>query len=889
MIDEGVSSHVFTLSNMNFEVASGQILAVVGAVGSGKSTLCNAIVGEVTASPESQISCRGKLAFASQIPFILSTSFRENILFGLPYEESRYEQVLDACCLRPDIEQIGGAGDLTEIGERGVTLSGGQKQRVSLARVAYSQPRIAIFDDPLSALDAGTSKMVFERLFKGSGNSLLSNSAIVLVTHASHYLHKVDNILILANGKQGFLGSWKELNEFECEDKATRASIDNIRSAVQEGSDTVETRNENDLPAEISGENTDTYKLDSQKAIETSGELMTVENREHGLASRRTWFLWFKHAGGLPFVFCQIILLALDRIAYVATEWWLAQWTKAHDSPITVFGVDFPAQTDGVSAQYRYLKVYAIILLISSIATFLRSEWAVSGGARAASSLFTKMTTRVLYAPMSYFDTTPQGRVLNRFTYDVEMLDVNLTDAMSVVMIALSWFVAGLCVMCAILPWIILALVPVTTVYAMVQLHYRKSGADLQRLDAVSRSPVQAMLAEGLNGASTIRVFQQEKTFLHRFQSIADLNSSAQLNFLSAQRWIGIRIELLGSIIVLVACTVVAVFNDFLSIEPGLVALLIIWSSNFTITLGFLVDNVAEAEAAITSVERIHAMSELPQEKDMITAEENIPDPSWPTTGALEFDNVCVRYRPGLPLTLNCCSFKVPPGKRCGIVGRTGSGKSTALVALFRLVEVESGKIVLDGVDLSKLGLQDVRGRPNGMAIIPQDPVLFAGSLRQCVDPFGTSTDEAIMKALFEVHLIGSNGNHAALNQYVEEGGSNYSVGERQLLCLARAIISTPKVLVMDEATASLDGPTDDLIQNMLRTRFTETTLLTVAHRLNTIMDYDFVLVMDAGRAVEFGSPASLLDIKEGVFSELVDATGEESAASLRAMAKKLS
>jgi hypothetical protein len=202
--------------------------------------------------------------------------------------------------------------------------------------------------------------MVFERLFKGSGNSLLTNSAIVLVTHASHYLHRVDNILILGNGKQGFLGSWKELNEFECEDTATRALIDNIRSAVQEGNDVVETRNENDIPDEISGGNTDTYKLDSQKAIETSGDLMTVENREHGLASRRTWFLWFKYAGGWPFVFLQIILLALDRVAYVATEWWLAQWTKAHDSPITVFGFDFPAQTDGLSAQYRYLKVYAI-------------------------------------------------------------------------------------------------------------------------------------------------------------------------------------------------------------------------------------------------------------------------------------------------------------------------------------------------------------------------------------------------------------------------------------------------------------------------------------------------------------------------------------------------
>lgn len=416
----------------------------------------------------------------------------------------------------------------------------------------------------------------------------------------------------------------------------------------------------------------------------------------------------------------------------------------------------------------------------------------------------------------------------------------------------------------------------------------------------------------GLDGSSTIRVFRKEHTFVNKFHSFVNLNSSALLNFVTAQRWLGVRIELLGSIIVLVSSTLIVCLNDVFLLEAGMgktkswcacivslaisqpnrfrrlfsVGLLIIWSSNFTITLGFLVDTFGEAEAAITAIERVDAMSRLPQERPMKTDDEHAVPVSWPSKGALEFENVCLRYREGLPLALNNLSFSIPPGRSCGVVGRTGAGKSSLTVALFRLVEIEAGRISLDGVDLSGLGLSDVRGRANGMTIIPQDPFLVGTTLRECLDPFGESDDDVILEALNAVRLRKDNGEDGAvtLDTIVQEGGSNYSVGERQLLNLARALLSKPKLLVLDEATASIDGETDAFIQKMLRTRFSDTTLITVAHRLNTIMDYDLILVMENGHAVQFGPPAKLL-ASGGIFSELVDATGPESAKALRAMA----
>jgi len=432
--------------------------------------------------------------------------------------------------------------------------------------------------------------------------------------------------------------------------------------------------------------------------------------------------------------------------------------------------------------------------------------------------------------------------------------------------------------MICILPLTAVALIPATILYCFLIWHYRKSGIDLQRLDAISRSPIQAMVSEAMDGFTTIRVFKTEPVFIEKFYSAVDANSSAMLNYVSAQRWLGSRIEMMGAFIVFVPLLLVCCLNNVLELSSGLVGLLITGSMNFTLALSFLVDFFGDAEASITAIERVDAMSEVPQEADWETASTTSLDSEWPRTGKLEFDNVCMRYRPDLPLALNGLTFSCPANSLVGVVGRTGAGKSSLTATLFRLVEVESGSIALDGIDLSLLGLADVRGREHGMTIIPQDPFLSGRTVRECLDPLQRSTDADILAAIAAVSL------KLLPESPIEEGGANLSVGERQLLNLASALLSKPKLLVLDEATASIDGATDALIQRMLRTKFPDTTLLTIAHRLNTIMDYDCILVMDAGTAAEFGSPSELL-AQNGLFAELVDATGPESSQALRQIA----
>ena len=920
----------FTVGAFDFELKRGEVMVVCGPVGSGKSTLLNGILEEAEPLPLSiaassltraipMVQRGGRISYAPQDPFILNQSLRENILFGSAMDKERYNRVLDACALRPDIEQLGGS-DLVQIGERGVTLSGGQRQRVSLARAAYKEDESAcvILDDPFSALDSGTGKIVFERLI-AAPNALLKNSAVLLVTHASHFIsHKaVDKILLMVNGKNEFLGTWEELTTFNDEEhnEQTKRAVDHIQSQVRENTNdeedkankkssssqnsTNKAKDEHNVDKDASTKDA-TAKHGHKDDFSNDKKIMKKELREHGLSSMKTWLLWFQRAGGLWFGATIVILMTIDRFFYVVVEWFLAVWTTGAYEPVTVLGVTFPAQIEGYSAQSLYLKVYFAINFVSILATAIRSEFAVTGGVRATKNVFNSMLESVLRAPMSYFETVPMGRILNRFTYDTDVNDVTLTQKISMFMISCSWYVASISVQITILPLSALVLIPVSASYLFFMNYYRMTGPDLQRIDALSRSPMQSMISECLEGSTSIRVFNQDPNFVRRFEGIVDVNSSALLNYVSVQRWLSVRMEVLGSLVVMTTSVLVVCLNERLQTSAGLAGLLIVWSSNFTITLNFLVQTFSDTEAAITAIERVDAMAELPTEKTMETPKELTPPPEWPQNGSLEFRNVSLRYREGLPLALNDLSFSIPAGKTCGIVGRTGAGKSSITVALFRLVEIESalGSILLDGIDLTKLGLSDVRGR--GMSIIPQDPFLAGANLRECLDPFEQRTDAEILEALESVRMGLSNtkttsvgGSDIAYNAEqllatkLEEGGSNYSVGERQLLNLARALLSQPKVLVLDEATASIDGETDAFIQKMLRTRFPQTTLLTIAHRLNTIMDYDCVLVMDAGRAAEFDAPAKLLENDEGIFSQLVDATGAESSKALRQMAKK--
>ena len=704
-----------------------------------------------------------------------------------------------------------------------------------------------------------------------------------MVTHAAYLLESFDQILALVDGQSMFCGSWKDLVSLHFEDVKGGNFLKYLQSSVQEGGN--ESNDGDSVPPYSMISIYNDENLSRHDKSET--KIMVEEDRNFGLSNLKTWVIWFREAGGWPFTLIQVILMTFDRASYIFTEWWLAVWTKAAHEEESIFTYRFKPQSTGRDAQFAFVTVYIALILLSTFFCALRSQWVVLGGARCSESLYYQMLNRVLYAPMSYFETTPLGRVLNRFTYDIETLDVTLAQAMSITLIATSWFIAGISVMITILPWILIILLPVIASYFYLQYFYRKSSVDLQRIDAISRSPIQALLAEGLDGAQTIRVFQQENAFMSQFNSRIDDNASAMLNFLAARRWLGIVLEALGGLISLVASLLIITKNESFQIQPGIAAMLIIWSTNFTITLSFLIDAINDSEAAITAVERINAMTKLPQEKSMVTSLSRKLNNDWPTNGVIEFKEVCLRYRDGLPLALDNLSFKVDSGIRIGIVGRTGAGKSSVSAALFRLVELESGHIFLDGVDLSTLGLTDVRGRTKGMSIIPQDPILFAGTLRECIDPAGKANDEEIFEALRCVRIAQETDSvDQILMTAVEEGGANFSVGERQLLCLARSIITKPRLLILDEATASVDAETDVFIQKMLRERFKGTTLLTIAHRLNTIIDYDKVLVMNQGKAVEFDSPLTLLE-NDTLFSELVDATGIENSKKLRKMAKE--
>ena len=861
----------------------GELCAVVGPVGCGKSTLVDGLLGDA-APLDGAVSVsleRSRLALASQRPRVLNDTLRRNVtkfgreaaVFGGDDADGRYAVALTAAQLDADVARLPD-GDATEIGERGVTLSGGQKARVAIARCVYARPRVAVLDDPLSALDASTAARCFDALFKPGSGALRETAATVLVTHGTHFLHRADKVVVLdADGDVAFAGTWAAAAAAAAE-RPDDPALAPIVAAAREA----------DAPAAVE-EDAPAAALDEVVVATAVGKpraLMTKEAREEGVASAATWWKWAKAAGGVPFLATQFATLALDRACYVATEWWLARWADSKRDSCDVLGLaTFPSQDDGgLKGARRWAEVYVVLGVFSVVFCFARTQWGFRGGVLAAGRLYDGVSARVLRAPMAYFDTVPMGRVVNRFTYDTEQIDVVLTQKAVMAMISMGWAITGVVLMMGLTKGLLFpGLVVAFGAYYKLQKFYRRSAVDLQRLDAVSRSPLQQLVSEGVDAAATIRAFGRGADFVDTFERAVDSNTEALLCWTAAQRWVGLRFDACAAVVA-VAAGVLICFRHDVGLSPAFAGLLMSWSFHQAITFMYLCTTFAEAEMALTSVERVTEAT--PREADDGVA---APPESWPAKGKVEFADVTLRYRPGLPPALKHLTLTVDAGANLGVVGRTGAGKSTLAVALFRLAPLDGGRVLVDGVDLASLKLADARQR--AAQIIPQDPVLFSGTLRNCLDPFGTHGDGEVATALGLVLRDRA----PPLDAAVVDGGANYSVGERQLLAIARALLRRPKVLVMDEATSSVDGGTDAEIQAMLRElpQLAATTVISVAHRLHTIIDYDAIAVLDDGACVELGSPHDLLQDPAGFLSSLVDATSPETAAALRRTAQSAS
>ncbi|KAJ8603637.1 hypothetical protein CTAYLR_007565 [Chrysophaeum taylorii] len=881
-------------SRLDLDARRGDLVAVLGEVGSGKSTYLGGLLGNVEPLDDRvEVTISGAVVgLAPQEPCVLNATIRDNVTFGSPFDAARFELAIKASQLVHDLDEFP-AGEFTEIGERGVTLSGGQKARLGLARVVYARPRVAILDDPLSALDAKTARAAFDALFD-TKTGALRDAAVVLVTHAAHLAPRASRIVYVDDaGDVGFNGTWRQAldaSQTEAADPATRALLAPVFAASRRGPEAVDEAFSSAPPPNAENDEASNRRRRSEADMReaASASLTSVERREKGMASWATWLRWCRAAGGSKFLTIQLVALALDRACYVSTEWWLARWADARVDGASIFGNRFPSQRDGLDGAWRWARVYLCLGAASTVFCMFRTQWGFFCGVTAAKRLYDDACHRVLSAPVRYFDETPTGRIVSRFSYDTEQVDIVLTQKAAIALISVGWAVTGAAVMLTLSSGTMaVILVPVALVFRRLQQYYRRSSVDLQRLDAVSRSPIQQLLVEAVDANASIRAFGARRHFEKRFFEALDANTEALLCWTAAQRWIGLRLDACAATVATFAALVVAVLRRRVGLSEAFAGMLLVWAFQLTTTFMYLITSSSEAENAVTSVERV--TEPVPNEFDAVFDRKKnvLVDAAWPTKGDLVFDNVCMRYRPGLPLALDHLSFRVPSGARCGVVGRSGAGKSSILHALFRLTPLGSGDVRVDGAPLSQLDLRVLRRRV--AQIVPQDPVLFSGSLRNCVDPFGSRSDDDVARALA---LVAPPRDDAPktwnLDTRVEDAGANFSVGERQLLALARALLQQPKILVLDEATSSLDDATDARIQHTLRTlpQLRDTTVLCIAHRLATIIDFDLVCVMHQGRCAEFGAPAALADNRAGLFAALVDSTGRDTATALRAAAK---
>ena len=865
--------HFKGIHDLNIVLPRNKLIAVVGPIGSGKSSFLSALVGEMKSDSNTKVTFCGSVGYSPQQAWIQNATIRENITFGRPFSAKIYHSVLKACALEKDL-RLFQDGDQTEIGEKGVNLSGGQKQRINLARLAYSEADIVLMDDPLSAVDAHVGRHLFQHLIRG----YMHNKTRILVTHQLHFLKQVDVIILMNNGHVEAMGSFSQLNRKNSAFNRIMASIADEEHDVPES---FIAEDVNTSPITMNDSNTAASSGtlpgsdDYEDTTKSAARLMSREERTYGSVSMSVFLEYVRFAGGLPIAIAVLLGAASVQGSRLLSDWFATTYYNETTMEATM---------DLSTFMLRYSLIGFTVALSGVAFSTILSLAGITAGRR----LFREATFGVLKAPTFFFDSNPVGRIINRFSKDQDAIDNLLPESLRGVLSTFVNIIFALAVVCWSSFYAVFLIIPTLIVYHHYQKLYRDTSRELKRLDNLSKSPLVAQFSETLTGLATIRAYGRQKMFIERNMTLLDNNNQAIFLQTSSERWAANRLEIFGAVFAFTAL----ICSHFSNISASLMGLSVGYALDVSISLNWGIRQVADMESQIVSTERLsHYANNLPREDidsenpSSLQTTAELP-PSWPEHGSIKFENVTLTYRVDLPPVLNNISVEIKAGERVGIVGRTGAGKSSILMALFRMTELSEGRITIDDVDLRSISLKQSR---SPISIIPQDPVIFSGTIRSNLDPFNVYSDSQLWDALERAHM-----NHAIsgmenkLDSEVAENGENLSVGQRQLLCLARALLRRNRILVLDEATANIDLETDALVQKCIRQDFSKCTILTIAHRLNTVIDYDRILVLDAGQVMEFDSPLNLLQNPKSYFSQLCAETGESNDRALRLKSKNI-
>ncbi|KAF9929843.1 hypothetical protein FBU30_001156 [Linnemannia zychae] len=1045
--NQAPSQSAFILKNLTLSFSIGKLNLICGSTGSGKTSLLMALLREmdlISGSahlPEVKSKIvdpttgyiHGSLAYVSQYPWLQQASIRENILFGSPYESERYQHVLEACALLPDLA-VFEHGDLTEIGEKGITLSGGQKQRVALARAMYSRAQHLLLDDCLSAVDAHTARHLFDNCLKGP---LMNGRTRILVTHHVRLcLRDASYVVLLKDGSLLLTGSPVKLI------RSGLLSEILERNGLMEEDQDVSSSSTLAVDHTLLSRDASLRSSNSPKAmtVKEAKRLVDEEARARGKVKLMVYNMYMKACGGTGFWITLVFILAVLRMLGVVELGWITVWTDAANEDkkrklmqkFSIFRWSLPEDDENeVQDLDFYIGIYCFITLMAVFFTVVRMLWQFYGSLRASRALHEQLLISIIRAPIRFFDTTPIGRIINRFSKDFEVIDTNMMNKIVTLATDFLGVVTVILVVTFVTPTFLIAAALITVAYVFIGTYYITASRELKRIESVTKSPLYSHFGETLVGVSTIRAFGVETRFMEEVLAKLDNNNAPYYFLWMCNRWLSIRVDFMGSLVNFIAGILILLNID--KVTPGMAGMSLVSTLNIMGLVYWIVRIYTEMEMSLNSVERVQEYLVMPQEPPAIIPGSR-PPAGWPFDGTIEIKDLTMQYAPDLKPALEGISISVRPREKIGIVGRTGSGKSTLALSLFRFMEPTSGSIVIDGIDICKIGLEDLRRR---LTIIPQDAVLFNGTIRSNLDPFEEHADHELWEALRRVHLVKARGSRSdsassmlslptsngrypgqpnfhhhpqlsqdnqpygmngsihpyglesvpegldslmvdadtaaiydsgiyndpfhpaacpqplptasvilspssrhesidpaiqsvnstpmvyghnnsllpvdpmsprvlcsafnqgeatepgsmrpvspqlqsdqidpfeSLDSPVSDGGHNFSQGQRQLLCMARALLRQSKVIIMDEATASVDFATDERIQTTIRNELGNSTLITVAHRLRTIMDYDRVLVLEEGRVVEFDSPINLITNPSSRFRDMVEKSGE--------------